>query len=59
MKDNPTNEGALGPKGNACLDEVYHLERLLYPMKKVNGQIEHTSWDDALDLLAANRARVR
>ena len=58
MKDHPTNEGALCPKGNACLDLVYHRERLLYPMKKVNGRLERTSWDDALDLVAANLARV-
>jgi predicted molibdopterin-dependent oxidoreductase YjgC len=59
MKEHPTNEGALCPKGNACLDIIYHRERLLYPMKKVNGKFERTSWDDALALVATNLSRVR
>lgn len=59
MKEHPTNEGALCPKGNACLDIVYHRERLLYPMKKVNGKFERTSWEDALSLVASNLSRVR
>lgn len=59
MKEHPTNEGALCPKGNACLDIVYHRERLLYPMKKVNGRFARTSWDEALSLVASNLDRVR
>jgi formate dehydrogenase major subunit len=58
-KDHPTNEGALCPKGNAALDLVYHRERLLYPLKRVNGQFERTSWDEALGLIAENLARTR
>ncbi len=52
------NQGALCPKGNACLDIVYHRERILYPMKKVGGRFERTTWDDALDLVAENLSRV-
>jgi formate dehydrogenase major subunit len=59
MKDHPTSEGALCPKGNACLDLVYHRERLLYPLKKVDGRFERTSWDEALALVASNLERVR
>ena len=58
MPEHPVNEGALCPKGNACLDIVYHRERVLYPMKKVNGRFERTTWDDALDLVAENLSRV-
>ena len=58
MPAHPTNEGALCPKGNACLDTVYHRERVLYPMKKVHDKFERTTWDDALDLVAANFERV-
>jgi predicted molibdopterin-dependent oxidoreductase YjgC len=58
-KDHPTNEGALCPKGNAALDVVYHRERLLYPLKRVNGQLERTSWDEALELIAENLTRIR
>lgn len=59
MKEHPTNQGALCPKGNACLDIVYHRERLRYPMKKVNGQFERIAWDEALALVASNFNRVR
>lgn len=58
MKEHPTNEGALCPKGNACLETVYHRERLLYPMKKVNGHFERTSWDDALALTVAKLGHI-
>ena len=34
MKSHPTNEGALCPKDNACLEIVYHNERLRYPPKR-------------------------
>jgi formate dehydrogenase (coenzyme F420) alpha subunit len=58
MSEHPVNQGALCPKGNACLDIVYHRERILYPMKKVGGRFERTTWDDALDLVAENLSRV-
>ncbi|CAG0972577.1 Putative formate dehydrogenase [Gammaproteobacteria bacterium] len=58
MKEHPTNEGALCPKGNACLDIVYHRERLLYPMKKVNGQFQRTSWGDALALVVSKLGHI-
>ena len=58
-KDHPTNEGALCPKGNAALDVVYHRERLLFPQRRINGQWERTSWDEALELIADNLACIR
>jgi predicted molibdopterin-dependent oxidoreductase YjgC len=59
MRDHPTNEGALCPKGNACLDIVYHPERLRYPLKRVNGGVERITWDEALTLLATNLNRIQ
>jgi formate dehydrogenase major subunit len=59
MRDHPTNEGALCPKGNAALGVVYHRERLLYPLKKVNGRFERASWDEALGLIAEKLAYIR
>lgn len=59
MREHPTNEGALCPKGNAALDVVYHGERLLYPLKRVNGHLERASWDEALDLIADGLSRAR
>jgi formate dehydrogenase major subunit len=59
MRGHPTSEGALCPKGNAALDVVYHGERLLYPLKRVNGQLTRASWDEALGLIADSFSRVR
>jgi predicted molibdopterin-dependent oxidoreductase YjgC len=59
MRDHPTNEGALCPKGNAALDIVYHHDRLHYPLIKVKGQFERTSWDEALYVIANNLTRIR
>ena len=53
-RDHPTNEGALCPKGNAALDVVYHKDRLRYPLRRVNGQFEKVSWDEALEVIADN-----
>ena len=59
QKAHPVNEGALCPKGNACLDIVYHNERLLYPQMKVNGRFMRVSWEDALSLVAERLGHVR
>ena len=59
MKSHPTNEGALCPKGNACLEIVYHNERLRYPLKKVEDGFVRISWDEALDLVAQNLGRIQ
>lgn len=59
MKDHPTNEGALCPKGNVALDVVYHRERLRYPMRRLNDRFERISWEEALDLVADNLSRIR
>ncbi len=59
QKSNPTNEGALCPKGNACLEIIYHTERLRYPLKRVDGRFTRVSWEEALDLLAGKLQTVR
>jgi formate dehydrogenase alpha subunit len=52
-------EGAVN-KGQACvkgrfgiIDFVYNPERLTTPLVKRNGHFEETSWEEALDLVAA------
>jgi formate dehydrogenase major subunit len=59
MKDHPTSEGALCPKGNAALDAIYNRERLLYPQKRVKGRLERISWDEALGLIADKFSAIR
>jgi formate dehydrogenase major subunit len=59
MKDHPVNEGALCPKGNSCLELIYHPQRLQYPLKRVGDHFERISWDEALDTIAENLGRIR
>ena len=59
MSDHPVNEGALCPKGNACLDIVYHHDRLLYPMQRVDGCLERATWSEALTTVAASLHRIQ
>lgn len=59
MRKHPTNEGALCPKGNACLDIVYHPDRLRFPVKRVEDGFVRISWDEALSLVAENLSRIR
>ncbi len=59
MKDHPTNEGALCPKGNSSLELIYHRERLLYPLKKIDDHFERVTWGEALSLVAENLGRIR
>lgn len=49
----PVNEGRLCPKGVTAYLQVYHPDRLLYPLIKRDGMFERSSWDEALDLLVS------
>ena len=59
MTEHPVNEGALCPKGNASLDIVYHHDRLLYPMQRVDGRLERLAWTEALTTVAARLHRIQ
>lgn len=59
QKENPVNEGALCPKGNACLEVVYHNDRLLYPQKRENGRFVRISWEEALEMAAKKLSHLR
>ena len=59
MRDHPTSEGALCPKGNASLDIVYHPDRLIHPLKRANGGFERITWNEALSSIASNLLRIR
>ncbi len=55
-KTHPFSHGFLCPKGQACLEIVYHEERIKTPLVKVGGKgstrFERASWDKALDIIA-------
>jgi len=59
MTEHPVSEGALCPKGNASLDIIYHHDRLLYPMQRVDESFERISWTEGLTTVAARLHRIQ
>jgi assimilatory nitrate reductase catalytic subunit len=49
---NPASEGRLCIKGMNAYQHVFHLDRILSPLKKVNEQWVHIDWPEALALIA-------
>ncbi|MBI5603760.1 MAG: molybdopterin-dependent oxidoreductase [Deltaproteobacteria bacterium] len=56
--ESPISYGTLCSKGLAVTQMAYHPDRILHPMKKVNGQWERISWDEALDTVATKFKEV-
>jgi len=52
-KEHPINEGANCPKGKNAYQFLYSEDRLKTPLVRKNGQLQETSWDEALDLVAS------
>lgn len=52
LESHPLNKGRLCPKGEAALENIYHPDRLKYPMKRVDTRFERISWDQALTEIA-------
>jgi anaerobic selenocysteine-containing dehydrogenase len=52
----PITKGTLCCKGLASRDQLYHKDRILYPMKRIgqrgDGRWQRISWDEALDTAA-------
>jgi len=59
LESHPLNKGKLCPKGEATLDNIYHPERLKYPMKRINGRFERVTWDQALTEIANKLLRLK
>ena len=56
--EHPTNFGSLCPKGNSCLDLVYHPDRLRYPLRRSDTGFERVSWEEALSLISVRFDRI-
>jgi anaerobic selenocysteine-containing dehydrogenase len=52
LESHPLNKGRLCPKGANALDVIYSPDRLKRPLKRVKGDFEEISWDQALDEIA-------
>lgn len=48
----PVTKGKICGRGRMLVDRTNSPDRLLYPMKKVNGEFEPISWEQALDEIA-------
>ncbi len=59
QKTHPLNKGEICPKGEALMDQIYHPERLKYPLKKVNGNWERISWEQALTEIADKLLEIK
>jgi len=50
--DSPISRGTMCTKGLAVTQLAYHPDRVLHPMKKVNGQWQRITWNEALETIA-------
>jgi anaerobic selenocysteine-containing dehydrogenase len=57
--DHPFTQGRLCIKGHKLVDRVYHPDRVLEPMKKVNGQWQTISWEQAFREIADKMRAAR
>ena len=59
----PLNIGRACAKGISIIEQMYHPDRLMYPMKRVgergSGKWQRISWDEALDTIAAKLGQLR
>ncbi len=58
----PLNMGHACEKGMSIMEQMYHPDRILYPMRRMgergSGKWERISWDEALDLIAHRLGRL-
>ncbi|MFC1593009.1 molybdopterin-dependent oxidoreductase [Candidatus Omnitrophota bacterium] len=61
--DCPLNKGEICGKCRASLEYLYHPDRLKHPLKRVGergqGKWEQISWDEALNIIAAELIRAK
>ena len=61
--EHPQNEGIMCPRGLSYIQQIYHPDRIKYPMKRVgergSGKWERISWSEALDTIAAKIRQAR
>ncbi|GAB4262595.1 molybdopterin-containing oxidoreductase family protein [Deferrisoma sp.] len=59
LESHPLNRGQLCPRGESALENIYHPDRILRPLKRVDGEFREISWDQALDEIAAKLDQLR
>jgi anaerobic selenocysteine-containing dehydrogenase len=60
--DHPTTAGVLCTKVARYTERTYHLDRLLYPLRRIGkkgeGKFERISWSEALDTIATRLSEI-
>jgi len=61
--ESPLNKGKMCPKGAASIENLYHPDRLKYPLKRVGkrgeGKWKRISWDEALDTVVGRINEIK
>jgi predicted molibdopterin-dependent oxidoreductase YjgC len=58
-KTGPSNEGSLCIKGWNVHEFIQHKDRLTKPLVRQDGVLRETTWDHALDVVAAELTRLK
>ena len=59
MTEHPLSRGVLCSRGAALVEYVYSPDRIKYPMKKVDGDWQRISWDEALDTISGKLGQLK
>ncbi|MFV9510317.1 molybdopterin-containing oxidoreductase family protein [Tepidibacillus sp. LV47] len=57
--EHPITKGKICGRGKMLKDRMYHQNRLLHPLKKINGQFARISWDQALDEISLKMKEIK
>ncbi|WP_059171623.1 molybdopterin-dependent oxidoreductase [Bacillus sp. FJAT-27445] len=57
--DHPITKGKICGRGRSLINRIEAEDRLLYPLKKVNGEFIQISWGEALDEIASKMAIIK
>lgn len=58
-QDHPISQGGHCCKGADMIDRVRSTTRLRYPIEKVNGEWQKTTWDSSMDKIAKKLSELR
>ena len=59
VEDSPVSSGSLCVKGRFGWDFIHSDERLTKPLIRKDGELQETSWDEALNLVATKFAEIK
>ncbi|WP_163579493.1 assimilatory nitrate reductase catalytic subunit NasC [Gracilibacillus saliphilus] len=58
-KDNPTSQGRLCVKGMNAHQHALHHDRLKQPLRRINGEFEPITWEEAYQLIQENFEQIQ